>query len=76
MMALADEVREHDPERGAGGWEDGLMPIGDLSAGGAKLKPRGHVLVEIGHDQAEEVCARTGAGLFRLPGNPARPFRA
>jgi release factor glutamine methyltransferase len=58
MTALADEVRLHDPKRALVAGEDGLDAYRAIFPQAAdKLKPRGSLLVEIGHDQAEAVQA-------------------
>jgi len=53
---LSREVAEHDPHTALDGGPDGLVFYRALAAGaGAWLRPGGHVAVEIGDDQAEDV---------------------
>ncbi len=68
MAALAMEVREHDPALALVAGEDGLDAYRALLPQIAtKLKSGGHALLEIGHNQAEDV-SRLGeaAGLSHL----------
>lgn len=64
MAGLAEEVRLHDPHRALVAGEDGLDAYRALLPPAlAHLKPGGHVLVEIGYDQADAVT-----GLARQAG--------
>lgn len=68
MASLSMEVREHDPELALVAGEDGLDAYRALLPQIAtKLKSGGHALLEIGHNQAEDV-SRLGeaAGLSHL----------
>ena len=57
MAGLAREVREHDPDLALVAGPDGLDAYRTIFPQAAGILPtRGHVVVEIGHDQAEEVC--------------------
>jgi release factor glutamine methyltransferase len=58
IAGLSPDVRNFDPALALLGGEDGLDPYREIAAGaGAHLKPEGHVLVEIGAGQAEDVAA-------------------
>ncbi|MFN3227431.1 MAG: peptide chain release factor N(5)-glutamine methyltransferase [Hyphomicrobiales bacterium] len=58
MTALNEEVRLHDPRRALVAGDDGLDAYRAIFPQAVdKLKPGGHLLVEIGHDQAEAVQA-------------------
>lgn len=58
VETLEAEVKDFDPRLALDGGPDGLAPYRIIAAGaGAWLEPRGHVLVEIGHDQGAEVSA-------------------
>jgi len=64
IETLADEVRGFDPRLALDGGIDGLAPYRIIAAQAADwLAARGHVLVEIGHDQGPAV-----AGLFAAAG--------
>lgn len=53
IATLEPEVRDHDPELALDGGPDGLAVIARLLAdAGSVLKPEGHLVLEIGHDQA------------------------
>jgi release factor glutamine methyltransferase len=56
-IAMLDaEVRDHDPRRALDGGGDGLDAYRRLAPGAAGLlAPGGWLVVEVGHDQAEEV---------------------
>lgn len=56
IPGLATEVAEHDPVAALDGGEDGLVFYRALaSAVGAWLRPGGHVAVEIGDEQGQDV---------------------
>ena len=56
IPGLAVEVSEHDPVDALDGGKDGLVFYRALAAGlGAWLRPGGHVAVEIGDDQGQDV---------------------
>ncbi|MEN8006176.1 MAG: peptide chain release factor N(5)-glutamine methyltransferase [Candidatus Krumholzibacteriota bacterium] len=56
IPGLATEVSEHDPAEALDGGEDGLVFYRALaSAVGGWLRPGGHVAVEIGDDQGQDV---------------------
>lgn len=56
IPALAPDVREFDPHLALSGGVDGLEPYRAIAAEAAfSLEPRGHVLLEIGAGQAEDV---------------------
>ena len=58
VETLAPEVRDFDPRLALDGGPDGLAPYRIIAAeADAWLKPNGHVLVEIGHDQGAAVSA-------------------
>lgn len=67
IAGLSPDVRNFDPALALLGGEDGLDPYREIAAGaGAHLKPEGHVLVEIGAGQAEDVAAIFAARGFSL----------
>ncbi len=54
---LQEEVRIHDPREALDGGADGLYFYRRITdEAGAYLVPGGHLLFEIGYDQAEDVC--------------------
>ena len=56
IPGLAAEVSEHDPVEALNGGEDGLVFYRALASGlGVWLRPGGHVAVEIGDDQGQDV---------------------
>ncbi len=64
---LDREVREHDPRLALDGGPDGFAVIERLLAGAAQhLKAGGHLLCEIGHDQAEEARRRFAAAGWEI----------
>ena len=55
LAGLQPEVRDHEPRLALDGGPDGLDVVRRLlSEGPAALKPGGALLIEIGHDQADE----------------------
>lgn len=67
MEGLSREVR-HDPPTALDGGEDGLVFIGRLvGEARARMKPGGHLALEIGHDQARRVeCLLAGGGFTQI----------
>ena len=57
IVALATEVREHDPRGALDGGESGLNAYRAIAADAGRLIGRGHLVVEIGAGQAPEVEA-------------------
>lgn len=58
VETLSPEVRDFDPRLALDGGPDGLGPYRVIAeAAGARLKPEGAVLVEIGYDQGAAVSA-------------------
>jgi release factor glutamine methyltransferase len=56
---LDPEVRDHDPHLALDGGPDGFAVIERILAGASRhLRPGGHLLCEIGHDQAAEARRR------------------
>ena len=56
IEGLSVEVAQHDPREALDGGPDGLVFYRALAAGMARwLRPGGHIIVEIGDDQAEDV---------------------
>ena len=56
IEGLTPEVKDHDPMLALDGGEDGLILIRRIVEGAKDyLKPNGSLLMEIGHDQGEEV---------------------
>jgi release factor glutamine methyltransferase len=85
IPTLDREVREHDPALALDGGADGLDAYRIIVAEAPRLlEPGGHLVLEIGYDQAEAVRALgTAAGLafvrlaHDLAGNPrCLAFRA
>ena len=69
ISRLAPEIRRYEPLQALDGGPDGLEAIGAIvRAAGAFLKPRGHLLLEIGYDQqnAVEQLARTAGGYAHI----------
>ncbi len=64
IASLEPEVREHDPRFALDGGPDGLALIARLIAdAGSVVRPGGHLVLEIGHDQAaaaEHLAAKHG----------------
>ncbi|VAW17604.1 Peptide chain release factor N(5)-glutamine methyltransferase [hydrothermal vent metagenome] len=67
IRTLAREVREHDPVRALDGGIDGLDAYRDIiGLAGKHLNVQGELLLEIGHDQNEnvgELCRKAGFDL-------------
>jgi release factor glutamine methyltransferase len=62
MDALQREVREHEPRQALDGGRDGLDVVRKVIAGApAHLRAGGHLLLEVGDGQAEEVMACAAA---------------
>ena len=56
IKTLSEEVRAHEPYQALDGKEDGLYFYREIvRKSGSYLKPGGHLLFEIGYDQAEAV---------------------
>ena len=56
IETLSEEVRAHEPYQALDGKEDGLYFYREIvRKSGSYLKPGGHLLFEIGYDQAEAV---------------------
>jgi len=72
LASLAPEVRDHEPRRALEGGPDGLAAYRALSSESSiHLQPGGALIVEVGHDQADDVALiMEAAGL-----EPRRPFR-
>ena len=72
IESLSKEVRNHEPRRALDGGADGLAAYRALCAQSpAHLKAGGALIVEVGHDQADDV-----AGLMEAAGlNVVTPFR-
>ena len=72
IASLSKEVRDHDPHRALDGGVDGLAAYRTLCAQSPDhLEPGGALIVEVGHDQADDVGQlMQAAGL-----NVMRPFR-
>ena len=68
IPTLEVEVREHDPMMALDGGEDGLDFYRAITAEAVNhLKKNGHLLYEIGHDQAEDVLEMlTSAGFENI----------
>jgi release factor glutamine methyltransferase len=66
IVGLAAEVRDHDPRRALDGGVDGLAAYRALVPQvGPLLAPKGALVVEVGHDQSEQVeRLMTAAGLI------------
>jgi release factor glutamine methyltransferase len=61
--SLPREVRDHEPRRAFLGGRTGLDFIRRLIKGSpAYLKPRAHLLFEVGYGQAEEALSWLGSG--------------
>ena len=69
IAGLSPDVRNFDPGLALSGGSDGLDPYRIISSGAAAhLGARGHVLVEIGAGQAEDVVAIFAEAGFRSAG--------
>lgn len=69
IAGLGPDVRNHDPVLALEGGTDGLDPYRIIAASAAgHLAPEGHVLVEIGAGQADDVAAIFAAAGFREAG--------
>jgi release factor glutamine methyltransferase len=72
IAGLAAEVREHDPLRALDGGADGLDAYRRIApAAAARLAPGGLLVVEVGHDQSDDVARLMLAAGLTLSG-PAR----
>ena len=70
--ALATEVRDHDPLRALDGGADGLDAYRIIAPQAeARLKPGGWLVVEVGHDQSDDVAALMQAAGLQVTG-PAK----
>jgi release factor glutamine methyltransferase len=72
IESLSSEVRDHEPRRALDGGADGLAAYRTLCAQSPPhLKPGGALIVEVGHDQADDVAElMEAAGL-----NVMKPLR-
>ncbi len=72
IATLAPEVRDHDPRAALDGGADGLAAYRAIAADAARLlAPGGHLIVEIGAGQADDVASLLGAqGLDVAPARP------
>ena len=69
IAALSPDVRNFDPALALSGGTDGLDPYRIIASGAAAhLAARGHVLVEIGAGQADDVTAIFALAGFRAAG--------
>ena len=58
VVELSREVRDHDPVLALDGGDDGLLPYREIFRDCSRfLKPEGHVIVEFGQGQQDEVRA-------------------
>jgi release factor glutamine methyltransferase len=72
IATLAPEVRDHDPRAALDGGADGFAAYRAIAADAARLlAPGGHLIVEIGAGQADDVASLLGA--HGLDVAPARP---
>jgi len=72
IAGLATEVRDHDPRRALDGGADGLDAYRIIAPQAVDLlAPGGWLVVEVGHDQSDEVAALMAAAGLALQG-PAR----
>jgi release factor glutamine methyltransferase len=68
IATLASEVRDHDPRRALDGGADGLDAYRVIAPEAARLlAPGGILVVEVGHDQSDEVAALMVAAGLTLP---------
>ncbi len=66
IETLQSEVRDHEPRLALDGGDDGLDVLRRIvDAARDHLNPHGHLLVEVGHTQADEVAALMVAASFR-----------
>jgi release factor glutamine methyltransferase len=69
--ALAAEVRDHDPRRALDGGADGLDAYRLLAPEAARLlAPGGSLILEVGHDQSDDVAGLLTMAGLSLPGVP------
>jgi len=69
MDGLQREIREHEPRQALDGGRDGLEVVRKIIAGApAHLREGGHLLLEIGDGQAEDVmaCAAADGGFGQI----------
>jgi release factor glutamine methyltransferase len=72
LSRLQAEVRDFEPRVALAGGEDGLDIIERIAAAAPTfLKPHGHLLLEVGFDQAARVERLFGPDLWRPPANLA-----
>lgn len=72
IAGLATEVRDHDPLRALDGGTDGLDAYRIIAPQAeARLKPGGWLVVEVGHDQSDDVAALMQAAGLQVTG-PAK----
>jgi release factor glutamine methyltransferase len=69
IATLAREVRDHDPHHALDGGTDGLAAYRSIAPDAQRLLgPRGHLVLEIGRDQEQDVTRLlTSAGLTMAP---------
>jgi release factor glutamine methyltransferase len=71
IATLAAEVRDHDPLRALDGGVDGLDAYRVIAPEAAKLlAPGGILVVEVGHDQSDDVAGLMAAAGLSLQGPP------
>jgi release factor glutamine methyltransferase len=69
--ALAAEVRDHDPRRALDGGADGLDAYRLIAPQAARLlAPGGSLVLEVGHDQSDQVAQLLTIAGLNLPGEP------
>lgn len=73
IATLATEVRDHDPVRALDGGGDGLDAYRTIAAQAAQLlKPDGLLVLEVGHDQSDDVGGLIATAGFVPYGPPRR----
>jgi release factor glutamine methyltransferase len=71
IAGLATEVRDHDPLRALDGGADGLDAYRIIAPQAARLlAPGGWLVVEVGHDQSDDVTVLMRAAGLVVPGPP------
>lgn len=74
IAGLAPAVRQYDPHLALDGGADGLEMYRRIVADLARLVPNGFVLLETGHDQAQDVADLLRARCAKLAPNSLRIF--